>query len=366
MTNDNGPRVSIAIPVYNGERFIADCIRSVQAQTYQNWDLVIGNNHSKDRTVAIAEEFARQDPRIRVVTYPSFVSVVESHNNAFGLISSEAKWCMVLGADDLLFPNNLEEKVRVAESHPTIGLVGSYVLEGDAVMIPCYRFPDTFIPGREVARFRFLKNTSLFGGPSTSLLRADWVRAHQPFYNPVNYYGDLEAYLELLTQYDFGFVHQVLTYTRKGTDSRTTSYLGRVDAPAAMRMHEIKRFGAAFLTPEENAACVRRYVHAYYRYLGDNVWEMRKKEFWDYHLQHVRKMGHPPRWGLISWYAVLRLLDFIGNPLRTVNGLLRRVTASRRRRGAKIAESHGPAPTVRSADSGSASTAPSVRTATAP
>jgi glycosyltransferase involved in cell wall biosynthesis len=351
MTAERPAHVSIVIPVYNGEQFIADCIRSVQAQTHPHWDLTIGNNRSTDRTVAIAEEFAAADSRIRIVTYPEFVSVVDSHNNAFTLISDKATYCMVLGADDLMFPRCLEEKVQIGEAYPTVGLIGSYVLEGDSVIIPTYKFPDNFIPGREVGRFRFLQNTSLFGGPSTSLIRASIVRRKRPFYNPVNYYGDLEAYLDLLQEYDFGFVHQVLTYTRKGTASRTTSYLGRVHAPAAMRMHEVTRFGAHYLSEDERVACLRKVTHAYYRFLGESVWELHAREFWDYHLKHVRKMGYPARYGLIGWYALLRVLDLVGNPLRTVSGAVRRVANTRARKAIPLAESHGPTPTASSASS---------------
>src|SRR5215475_301444 len=168
MTSTAAPLVSVVIPVYNGEKFIADAIRSVQAQTYVNWDLTIGNNCSTDGTVAIAQEFAARDRRIRVVTYPKFVSVVASHNNAFNLISPNAKYGKILGADDLLFPTCLEAMVQVAETHPTVGMVVSYVVTGNRVHGNNYAFPDTFVPGREVGRYRFLKDTSLFSGPSQS------------------------------------------------------------------------------------------------------------------------------------------------------------------------------------------------------
>ena len=86
MNTFKEPRVNVVIPVYNGERFIADAIRSVLAQSYTNWDLTIGNNRSTDRTVEIAEEFASHDPRVRVYTYPTHVSVIDSHSTAFTLI----------------------------------------------------------------------------------------------------------------------------------------------------------------------------------------------------------------------------------------------------------------------------------------
>jgi len=346
-TSTGSPLVSVVIPVYNGERLLADAIRSVQVQTYQNWDLTIGNNHSTDRTVEIAEKFAAEDPRIRVVTYPKFVSVVESHNNAFGLISAEAKYCLALGCDDLLFPNCLEEKVRLADAHPTVGLVGSYVLAGDEVIIHAYNYPQTFITGREVGRFRFLKNLSQFGGPSTGFLRASIVRQRTPFYNPVNYYGDLEAYLDLLQEYDFAFVHQILTYTRKGVASRTTSYLDRVDAAAAMRMHEIERFGRHYLTAEEFEERSRHFTREYYSFLGRNLWRFRGKDFWDYHLKHVKKLGHPAKYSLITWHAFLEFLTLAGNPLLTGLALTRQIGAWRAAKSTERAESHGPAPESR-------------------
>jgi glycosyltransferase involved in cell wall biosynthesis len=336
------------MPVYNGEEFIADAIRSVLAQTYTNWEMTIGNNWSKDRTLAIAEEFASQDPRIRVVTYPKFVSVVESHNNAFALVSPEAKYCKLLSADDLLFPECIEEMVKVAEQHPTVGMVVSYVLAGSKICSG-FPYPVTFMSGREVVRRRFTSDLSPLGGPSQSLIRASIIREKKPFYNPVNYHGDIEAYLDLLQDHDLGFVHQILTYMRTGEASRTTSYLGRVQSREAAPMDELTKYGRIYLTEEEFTERLRDATRAYYRFLGSNVWEFRPREFWDYHLKHVKALGYPPNYARIAGFAVLRLLEMAGNPLRTVQGAARRVTERRaRRRAAAAAQSHGPAPTASS------------------
>ena len=345
MSSGGLPLISVVMPVYNGEEFLVDAIRSVQAQTYPHWDLTIGNNRSTDRTLAIAEAFAVEDPRIRVVTYPTFVSVVESHNTVFTLISDDAKYCKCLDADDLLFPTCLEEMVRVAEQSPTVGMVISYVLAGDDVIVRPYKFPNTVVSGREVVRSRFLEDGTFFAGPTQSLLRADIVRAKAPFYNPINYHGDIEAYLDLLREYDLGFVHQILTCMRTGPASRTTSYLGRVQSAAAVRMDELKKFGPSYLTEEEFSKRLDEATQAYYRFLGESLWEFRSKDFWDYHLKHVKALGHTPRYGLIAWYALLRFLDFVGNPLRSLKGLARRVIRPREPQRGQRSE-HGPRPTA--------------------
>jgi glycosyltransferase involved in cell wall biosynthesis len=60
------PLVSIGLPVYNGENFVAEAIQCVRNQTFSNWELIICDNNSTDGTVALCREFADQDSRIRV------------------------------------------------------------------------------------------------------------------------------------------------------------------------------------------------------------------------------------------------------------------------------------------------------------
>src|SRR6516162_7916557 len=109
MMRSSSPFVSVVIPVYNGQDVIATAIRSVLAQTYDNFELIVANNCSTDGTAAVAEEFARRDPRVRVYNATEFVSVVDSHNRAFTLISDDAEYCKIIDSDDWLFPNCLAE-----------------------------------------------------------------------------------------------------------------------------------------------------------------------------------------------------------------------------------------------------------------
>ena len=76
MISLNLPFVTILTPVYNGEKYLAECIKSVLAQTYQNWEYIIVNNCSTDRSLEIAEHYAQKDPRIKVRTNTSFVGLV--------------------------------------------------------------------------------------------------------------------------------------------------------------------------------------------------------------------------------------------------------------------------------------------------
>jgi len=333
MPSSASPLVSVVIPVYNGEEFIAEAIRSVLAQTYANWDLTVGNNCSTDRTVTIAEEFAARDPRIRIHTYPQFLNVIDSHSMAFTLVSDQAEYCKILDADDWLFPTCLEEMVKVAEAHPTIGMVASYVLNGVTVQAAGLPYPSTFMTGREVCRLRLLNEIKVFGGPSASLIRASIAREKRPFYNPANYHGDIEAYLDLLRDHDFGYVHQVLSYTRKGEASPTTYRLSQLHSDFAQDLDEVTKFGPVYLTPQECAVRLKEVTRAYYRLLGSSAVALRGREFWDYHLRQVRGMGYRLSYARIAWHAALRIADIVGNPKRTIEAVFRRLSDRLERKG---------------------------------
>ena len=124
--NSTYPLVSVLTPVYNGEQYLAECIESVINQKYSNWEYIIVNNCSTDRTIEIALEYAKKDSRIRVENNRKFVCCEENHNIAFRLISNESKYCKVVSADDWIYPECLIKLVDVAERNSKVGIVASY------------------------------------------------------------------------------------------------------------------------------------------------------------------------------------------------------------------------------------------------
>ena len=94
------PLVSIVTPVFNGQRYLEECIESVLQQSYENWEYLIVDNASTDSTFSIAQQYAARDARVRAYHYDEFVGVIESHNRALRLISTNSKYCKVLAADD--------------------------------------------------------------------------------------------------------------------------------------------------------------------------------------------------------------------------------------------------------------------------
>ena len=76
MRSHTQPLVTVLTPVYNGEKYLTECIESVLAQTYANWEYYILNNRRTDRTLKIAESYAAKDARVRVVTTERFLPIM--------------------------------------------------------------------------------------------------------------------------------------------------------------------------------------------------------------------------------------------------------------------------------------------------
>jgi len=287
-----GPFVSIVTPVYNGEKFLRQCVESVLGQTYQNWDYAIVNNRSTDRTLDIAQEFASRDPRIRVYTNETFVPVNANYNNAFRKISPHSKYCKVIAADDWLFPDCVSQMVALAEDNPSVAIVGTYALAESTVMWQGLPYPSAVVPGRDVCRSWLLGGPHVFGTASSELFRSEIVRSRDSFYNESNLHADTEACLEFLGRGDFGFVHQILVFQGTQKDS-LTSYSRRMNTNFPHRLYCLIKYGPQYLTAEELAPRIRQVLKSYYEYLGSQVFLGREAEFWNYHRSKLAEMGYP-------------------------------------------------------------------------
>ena len=105
MNKDYG-LVSIVTPCFNGERFIAETICSVQSQTYTNWEMLIQDDGSTDNSVRIAESFAANDNRIKIEKNIGNLGAAITRNNA--IKRSKGQWIAFLDCDDIWMPNKLQ------------------------------------------------------------------------------------------------------------------------------------------------------------------------------------------------------------------------------------------------------------------
>lgn len=102
-------KISIITPAYNAENYICETIKSVQAQTYQDWELIIVDDCSTDYTNVLAKEYAVKDPRIKVIKAPQNGGVAKARN--IGLENATGDFIAFVDSDDLWKPEKLEKQL---------------------------------------------------------------------------------------------------------------------------------------------------------------------------------------------------------------------------------------------------------------
>jgi glycosyltransferase involved in cell wall biosynthesis len=320
------PLVSIVTPFYNTHEFLEECIESVLRQTYRNWEYVLVNNCSTDGSSEIAAKYQSQYPdKIRLIHTESFLSQVQNYNFSLNCISPNSKYCKMVQADDWLFPDCISEMIDLAEAHPSVGIVAAYRLEGAEIQLGGLPYPSPEVPGRDACRLYFLKNKYLFGSPTSVLFRAQAIRLRLPFfeerYAP---FEDGHVCFELLQTWNFGFVHQVLTFSRWNDDGiMPRAYT--IGLELFLRFSMLVAHGQAYLSPQEYADLFRNARCQYFLFLTKAAcaFHPETKTFWDFHRNGLAAIGYKFDWKTIliwlpralvekAWGAFWRIWD--GNP----------------------------------------------------
>jgi glycosyltransferase involved in cell wall biosynthesis len=121
---DTKPVVSVLMPVYNGEKYLAEAIESILNQTFDDFEFIIINDGSTDGTAGILERYRQQDHRIRIYDQ-SNQGVVTSLNR--GLELAQGKYIARMDADDVSLPERFVAQVMFMEEHPEIGICGTWM-----------------------------------------------------------------------------------------------------------------------------------------------------------------------------------------------------------------------------------------------
>ncbi len=288
------PAVTVLTPVYNGERYLGECIESVRAQTLTDWEYVIVDNCSTDRSTEVAEHYAGIDSRIRLIRCKEFVNVHRSFSRTTEFMDPRSRYCKFVCADDWLHPECLERMTAVADKYPSVGLVSAYRQDGDRVdasaLLPV---TEDFMSGREAVRRAILDGIYVTGSQTTVMFAAEIVRGRKPFLDQAMWHSDTDAALKTLLSADLGFVHQVLTFTRVHPGTLTESFVHRLNTPAALFVEVLIRYGREVLTKDEYRRAIRARVLNYWWFLfkqGMKLSRRKDKTFQAFHNGEISRM----------------------------------------------------------------------------
>ena len=115
------PKVTVLIPVFNRERFVDEAIRSVVEQDFADFEVVVVDDGSTDRTPEVLAAWAKRDPRVVVVTSPENQGIPGALN--LGLAHARGKYVARLDSDDLMLSRRLAEQAAVLDARPEVVLV---------------------------------------------------------------------------------------------------------------------------------------------------------------------------------------------------------------------------------------------------
>ena len=115
--------VSVITPALNAALLIEHTIRSVQAQTYKSWEMLIVDDCSEDNTCQIVEQFAKGDSRICLIRHHQNMGPAASRNTA--IKAAKGRYIAILDSDDMWLPNKIEKQVNFMEANPAVVVMGT-------------------------------------------------------------------------------------------------------------------------------------------------------------------------------------------------------------------------------------------------
>lgn len=226
--------VSIITPLYNGERFVAQTIESVLAQTYPHWEMIVVNDGSKDKGADIVQQYAAKDKRIRLYEQPNG-GCASARNH--GLREAQGRYYCFLDSDDYWDPTFLEEQIR-------------FMTEKDAAIVTgCIRRVDEnnkeilqpqIVPVR-MDYYDILKSCNL---PCLATM-IDASRLHDIRFREElrNLRDDYALWLSLMKQTDYAYGNQKVLANYRISSNQVTGNKRKMIIPQFLVNYRVERLG---------------------------------------------------------------------------------------------------------------------------
>lgn len=226
-----GDLVSIVVPVYNCERFIADTIKSVQNQTYDNWELILVDDCSKDASATIIAEMAKTDSRIKLIKSETNNGAASARNR--GVDESNGRYLCYLDSDDLWVSDKLESELQfIAEKNAGFIFTGYEFADENGVGLgKIVKVPE------KITYRQALGNTTIF----TSTVMMDLkVLDKEDCKMPLVESEDTATWWKILKKhkYGYGLDRNLVLYRRSGKTLSSNKFVAMKRIWNLYRKHE--------------------------------------------------------------------------------------------------------------------------------
>ena len=217
--------VSICIPTYNNEKYISETLKSILNQTYQNFEIIIADDASKDRTVEIIKSF--HDPRIKLFKNIANSGITANWNRSINLATGD--YIKLVCGDDILYPTCIENQINILGNivNSKIALVTSCsgVIDSRGKLI--FKRKSLLKPGRnspkQVIKKCMRLGTNLIGEPVVGMFRRESLKQGIKYDGCNPYMIDLDFWFQLLETGSLYIINQYLASFRVSSDSISSS-----------------------------------------------------------------------------------------------------------------------------------------------
>jgi len=202
--------ILVFVPTYNSEKYLRECLDSVLDQTFQDWECVISDDASTDKSVEIAKEYGKKDSRFKVLTHEKNIGAANNWNRAKENNNSFAT--KILCADDYLMIDALKEQLDILKRNETaIVFSERYIVFPNGKKfhprLPKYASNISF---NEAFKYYINLGRNIFGEPVTALFRTDLFVKSEGFYPKFEYSLDTSGYMAISRGQDVTFDNYVV------------------------------------------------------------------------------------------------------------------------------------------------------------
>jgi glycosyltransferase involved in cell wall biosynthesis len=227
------PKITVLMPVYNGDRYLTEAIESILKQTFSNFEFLIINDGSKDRSIEIIRSFT--DPRIRLIENEKNIGLIKTLNKGIDL--SRGEYIVRMDQDDVSLPNRLTKQVFFMDTHQRVGVCGTWykTIGGGKSIVARYA------TDQDVIYCALLFNSTL--AHPTVIMRRKYFQDNNLYYDPSYIHAeDYELWTKASKYFEISCISEVLLLYRVHP-GQTTMRLNeeQIQTSGMTRLKQIKK-----------------------------------------------------------------------------------------------------------------------------